>query len=284
MALGSLAVRMSRPPLDTSCCINASGIRRSTADLIRYRVRQLASALVHANVMQPDQMVSLAALITPATVHAGLVFLIKRARGEEAELANSRHRIGHDDGSRSRRSALRCGAAEARRVVRQGRALQSRASPANPRSMPFAAWPQRDRLAWLAAIAQGDDGSAWSGGIARRCAGAPAQGAVPPLLRNWLAWLVVKEELDPQQPPGERVTRQRLSTYLKAQRALGVGAKTIENQAVSLRHMFEALSPERDWRWMLPMIRKIKAVAMVTKNHSDLPSIHEFVSSLSAST
>jgi integrase len=63
--------------------IEASPVRSSTAQLIRYRVRQFASALVRANVMQPDQMVSLKTLVSPVTVNSGLMFLINRAGGNK---------------------------------------------------------------------------------------------------------------------------------------------------------------------------------------------------------
>jgi integrase/recombinase XerD len=152
-----------------------------------------------------------------------------------------------------------------------------RASPSNRRSLPFAEWPDRDRLAWLTATTA-DEGDLLE---ADRPALRWRTSSKELYLRYygiWLAWLASVGQLDPQLPPGERVTRQRLSSYLKAQRALGVGAKTLENQAVSLRHMFEALSPEQDWLWMLPMIRKLKSVAVIAKNHSDLPSIHELFS------
>ena len=50
-----------------------------------------------------------------------------------------------------------------------------------------------------------------------------------------------------------------------------MSAKTLVNNAVSLRHMFEALAPDKDWTWLLPMIHKLKTMMVVTKNHSDLP-------------
>lgn len=54
-------------------------IRGSTASLIRYRVRQFASVLVIEGILPADQIVDLAVLVTPTTVHAGLKFFIRRA-------------------------------------------------------------------------------------------------------------------------------------------------------------------------------------------------------------
>jgi site-specific recombinase XerD len=97
-------------------------------------------------------------------------------------------------------------------------------------------------------------------------------------MRNYGLWLDCLQQeglLDPECKPGDRASPQHLTRYLKALRARGVSVRTLVNHAVSLRHMFEALAPERDWTWMLPMIRKLKTAVVVAKNHSDLPSIRE---------
>ena len=62
---------------------DASPIRASTANLIRYRVRQFASALALSGSMPVGGMTSLAALVPPAMVNAGLKFFIQRASGEK---------------------------------------------------------------------------------------------------------------------------------------------------------------------------------------------------------
>jgi len=149
-----------------------------------------------------------------------------------------------------------------------------RKSPKNRRAMHFEQWPEQDRRAWLAANAPGDDDLLAADRPALRWR-ATSKELFVRYNGIWLAWLKARGELDPALNPGARVTRQRLTEYLKAQHALGVGAKTLVNQAVSLRHMFEALAPEQDWTWMLPMIGKLKTAVVVAKNHSDLPSIRE---------
>jgi integrase/recombinase XerD len=149
-----------------------------------------------------------------------------------------------------------------------------RKSPDNRRAMPFEEWPERNRLAWLAAIAPGDDDLLAVDRPALRWKPSSKEVFVR-YYGIWLAWLKSRGELDPVHDPGARVTRQRLTEYLKAQRDLGVGAKTLVNQAVSLRHMFGALAPGQEWTWMLPMIGKLKTAVTVAKNHSDLPSIRE---------
>jgi integrase len=39
--------------------------------------------------------------------------------------------------------------------------------------------------------------------------------------------------------------------------------------------MFQALAPDRDWTWMLPLIRRLKSTVKPTNKHSVLPSIGE---------
>lgn len=140
-------------------------------------------------------------------------------------------------------------------------------------ALPLSDWPEHDRHAWVEAQLGDDDlladrkpAADWREGtkdLHRRCYGA------------WLAWLKSKGLLDEKARPEERVTKARLAAYLRADRALGNGARTLVNHAVGLRHMFEALAPHEDWRWMLPMIEKLKRAVKSVKNHSDLPTIRE---------
>jgi site-specific recombinase XerD len=140
-------------------------------------------------------------------------------------------------------------------------------------ALPVSDWPKRDRHAWAEAQLGDDDlladrkpAADWRDSTKEqhsRCYGI------------WLAWLKSKGLLDEKTRPEERVTKARLAAYLRADRALGNGARTLVNHAVGLRHMFEALAPHEDWRWMLPMIERLKRAVTSVKNHSDLPSIRE---------
>ena len=69
-------------------------------------------------------------------------------------------------------------------------------------AMPFEEWPERDRLAWLAAIAPGDDDLLAVDRPALRWK-SELQGEV--FVRYygiWLAWLKSRGELDPVHDPG----------------------------------------------------------------------------------
>ena len=59
----------------------ASPMRPSTAALVAYRVRQLASALVLAGHLPADAMIALKVMVGPATVNAGLKVFVRRAGG-----------------------------------------------------------------------------------------------------------------------------------------------------------------------------------------------------------
>lgn len=149
-----------------------------------------------------------------------------------------------------------------------------RKSPENRRALAVQDWPAQDRLAWQEANNAVDNDFL---SVARPALGwrASSKELFVRYYGIWLAWLKQEGMLDPSTKPGDRVTPERIIRYLKAQRARGGSAKTLVNNAVALRQMFQALAPDRDWLWMLPMIRRLKTAVVVVKNHSDLPSIRE---------
>jgi integrase len=61
----------------------AAPIRASTANLLRYRMRQFASALVRKGVCRPSEIVGLSLLVKPEVVNAGLKYFIERSEGEK---------------------------------------------------------------------------------------------------------------------------------------------------------------------------------------------------------
>lgn len=146
--------------------------------------------------------------------------------------------------------------------------------PFTGRALPVSAWPEKDRRAWRDAqldpdddlLAEGRPAARWrpsSKELHTRCYGI------------WLAWLASKGWLDESLAPEQRVTKSRLAAHLHDKRALGNGARTLVNHVVGLRHMFEALAPDQDWRWLLETIARLRSAVTAVKNHSDLPSIRE---------
>ena len=157
--------------------------------------------------------------------------------------------------------------------AQQGEALM-RKSPHNRRALALENWPDRDRRAWLAAQTNADEDLLAIDKPAVRWRDSSKELFVR-YYGIWLAWLDTEGLLDPNVGPGERVTPARLAEFLRAQRKRGSQAKTLVNQAVSLRHMFDALAPSQDWSWTLTIIGRLKTAVVVAKNHSDLPSIKE---------
>jgi integrase len=66
---------------DRAATREARPLASSTAALVRYRLRQFASALVLQGEMPASQIVSLKAIVAPVTVNAGMRWFIKRANG-----------------------------------------------------------------------------------------------------------------------------------------------------------------------------------------------------------
>jgi integrase/recombinase XerD len=137
--------------------------------------------------------------------------------------------------------------------------------------LKLADWPKNDRLEWLEAAASEanifDEAQRpkWRPStreLFERCYG------------GYLMWLRETDSLDATATPASRVTKKQVASFMTARRRLGNSYRTLENYAVSLRHIMRVLAPEDDWSWMLPMIEKFKR-AQPKKPMSGLPSIQE---------
>ena len=118
-----------------------------------------------------------------------------------------------------------------------------RKSPENRRALPFDQWPERDRRAWIAATTENDDDLL----VVDRPASTGGPSSIELFVRYygiWLAWMKTEGLARTWVCARRRVTPERLTAYLKAQPARECRAKTLVNNAVSLRHMFEALAPD----------------------------------------
>lgn len=140
------------------------------------------------------------------------------------------------------------------------------------RALPLELWPEQDRKAWANACGGKDNlldenvASGWrdsSKELFVRCYG------------MWLKWLKSEGLLEFGEAPTDRVTPSRVVAYLKNRRSLGNNARTLVNHAVSLRHMFEAFEPTRDWTWMLKIIRKLKTAVAPTNRPATVVSIEQ---------
>lgn len=115
-------------------------------------------------------------------------------------------------------------------------------------SMAFALWPEADRATWLLNCeppADPFDDPRY---------GATLRVTTQVMLIKahgiWLAFLVSRNELDPSQPPLERVTRPRLRGYFRAMRAAGKADQTIISCFGHLAMAMKVLAPSQDVSWI----------------------------------
>ena len=114
------------------------------------------------------------------------------------------------------------------------------------RALPVSEWPRGDQEAWANAQVEGDifeDG------------GAAAHWAARTRLTNvqhygrWLGYLLWTGMLDGRARPADRVTHAAVRAYNRHLEAI-VEPRTRLSMLVGLKVMMQAMSPERDWRWL----------------------------------
>jgi integrase/recombinase XerD len=75
---------------------------------------------------------------------------------------------------------------------------------------------------------------------------------------RWMAWLDGRGLLDDHVAPGDRITRDRVKTYvanLESENASG----TVIARLIDLKIMAGIMEPGRDWSWIYRMARMIRA-------------------------
>ena len=123
------------------------------------------------------------------------------------------------------------------------------------RCTPVEEWPQRDQLQWQAALQPGDllEPSGYPAGHSRFSNRAMVKG-----YGRWLAWLDANGLLDGRVGPGDRITRDRVRTYvtdLERENATG----TVIARLIELKIMAGIMEPGRDWSWIYRRASAIRA-------------------------
>src|SRR6266516_2810510 len=95
-------------------------------------------------------------------------------------------------------------------------------------------WPAPDRALWQAAIETGD--LLEPGGERQRYA-AVSNLKVERGYGRWITYLATVGQLDGDEAPGDRITRERVVAYVKALEALGNGTQTV---LARLQELYEA--------------------------------------------
>jgi integrase/recombinase XerD len=128
-------------------------------------------------------------------------------------------------------------------------------SGAERRCTPVEEWPHQDQLRWHAALQAGDllEEGGCRAGHSRFSNRAMVKG-----YGRWLAWLASEGLLDDHVAPGDRITRDRVKTYvanMERENASG----TVIARLIELKIMAGIMEPGRDWSWIYRMARMIRA-------------------------
>ena len=114
------------------------------------------------------------------------------------------------------------------------------------KSLPVGLWPAGDREAWQASLKPGNVfepgsvASRWSAATQRKTALGYGR---------FLFWLQENDDLNPALAPEARVTRERVTAYLRELERTNRG-HTLHNRIQELGNAMRALAPAGDWRWL----------------------------------
>lgn len=143
--------------------------------------------------------------------------------------------------------------------------------PGNRLGMPIEDWPLTDQQAWQRAfsadlcILEGD-------GLGRDLR--PATRIVTATCyARWLVWIRTTEPSLLASPPSGRVTRERLTGYVRALQTQ-VQPRTIYGYLSHLRRALALIAPEQDWSWFRPLLKNLERLARRahTMRHNFIPS------------
>jgi hypothetical protein len=130
------------------------------------------------------------------------------------------------------------------------------------RQPPIADWPARDRELWNTAV---EPGGLFGGGGAGAHWSAASRVLIACGYNAWLSWLAAKELLDPDMRPADRVTSERVVTYITEMRAR-LAPYSVLARAQGLHHALRVMAPESNWEWRAQLRRSLKAQARPTRD------------------
>ena len=123
------------------------------------------------------------------------------------------------------------------------------------RPLPLAGWPARDRELWNKAV---EAGGLFGGGGAGAHWSAASRVFVACGYNAWLSWLAVKELLDPDMRPADRVTSERVAAYVTEMRA-GLAPYSVLARVQELYDALRVMEPESNWKWLALLRRSLIA-------------------------
>jgi integrase/recombinase XerD len=113
---------------------------------------------------------------------------------------------------------------------------------------PVQDWPAVDQVAWERALGPADPFDLTIG-QARRWKPRVLAG-IEASYGRWLGWLAGSGQLALNEPPGQRVTRERVAAFRDALFAAGNAESTVGNRLKTLSCALKAISPDGDWQWI----------------------------------
>jgi integrase len=125
------------------------------------------------------------------------------------------------------------------------------------RSLPIERWPETDRGSWERLFVRGgpldEDGLRAGWCEQTRTTHAISYG-------RWLAFLAAIGELDPEEAPAARLTKERLRAYVE-ELGRSVGSVTVAGRIDHLSLVARSFDPEADFDWLIRLCRRLRARA-----------------------
>ena len=142
--------------------------------------------------------------------------------------------------------------------------------------LPVIDWPAEDRRLWeestTAPASLLDDGGS------RSRLRATTNRNVAKSYGRWLHWLTEQGLLDPDVPPGARITRDRVKAFMHALLDGGNEYSTASQRIGELRAAARAIAPDRNWDWLKAPARNLRNKAIPKQDKPlALPGADELV-------
>jgi hypothetical protein len=147
----------------------------------------------------------------------------------------------------------------------------TRRSPPTQKALPLPAWPRADREAWQAA--QEAAGVLDEGGTASHLR-APTRKDLTRRYAYFLSFLVHRGTLDLQRSAAAVVTEENILLYLRYLEPR-VSSVTLAQSLYKIARVAYCLAPERDWRWLRRVVRRLDLRAKPRHKRNEVVPIKE---------
>jgi len=144
-----------------------------------------------------------------------------------------------------------------------------RRNPPSQKALPFADWPKADRETWTAA--QATAGLFDDGGVASHLS-AQTREDLTRRYAYFLSFLARQGRLDPRKPAAAAVTEQNILDYVHSLEPR-VSSVTLAQSLYKIRRVASCLSPDKDWRWLQRLCRRLDRRAKPRDRRGDVVEI-----------